>query len=71
MFTEIVTTITTKIDLASMEPVHEVDIAASDELPTELIYAAVAGGCKATLNSLADGSPMVKHILEEDDEDEE
>jgi len=53
MYTEIVTTITTKIDLDEMAPEHHVDISASDELPTQLIYAAVEGACRATINSIA------------------
>lgn len=37
----------------TFEPSHRTEIAAEDDgLPTEVIYAAVAGACKATLNSI-------------------
>lgn len=54
MFTKITTTITTTIDLDSFKPDHSVVIEPEDGdlLPNEVIYAAVRGALKATLNSI-------------------
>lgn len=52
MHTTITTTITTRIDLDTFTPDHSVSIEAEDELPEQVIYAAVQGACKATLNSI-------------------
>ena len=63
MHSRIVTTITTDIDLDTFTPDHKVSIEAGDELPAQVIYAAVAGACKATLNSLPEGT-----VTDDDDE---
>lgn len=56
MHTTITTTITTRINLDTLEPDHSVSIEAEDALPEQVIYAAVIGACKATLNSLPGGT---------------
>lgn len=53
MHTTITTVITTRINLDTFKPEHSVSIEPEDDgLPVEVIYAAVKGACKATLNSL-------------------
>lgn len=54
MKVQIVTTITTLIDLDTMTPDHAVAIDAEDAegFPPSAIYAAVAGGCKAALKAV-------------------
>lgn len=52
MITRVVTTITTDIDMETFTPNHTVDIEAMDELPEQVIYAAVAGACRAVLKSV-------------------
>lgn len=65
MFVTVTTTITTQIDLDTFEPTHSVEIEASDDLPTQVIYAAVQGACNATLNSVAGRG--VHDVSEEED----
>lgn len=60
MQVEIVTTITTKIDLDTFTPDHSVDVDArglASGLPTDAIYAAVVGGCKATIKTIEEQAP--------------
>lgn len=55
MYAKITTTITTEIDLDTFKPNHSVSIESETAgLPKELIYAAVAGACKATLKTVGD-----------------
>lgn len=48
---QIVTTITTLIDLDTFEPQHAVEVNAEDAagLPMSAIYAAVSGGCRSAM----------------------
>lgn len=62
MFLEIVTTITSRMDLSGeMSVSHKVDIDAEDAegLPTDAIYALVVGGCNATINSIKKERPRL------------
>ena len=52
MRSQITTTITTTIDLETFSPEHKVEIDAEDDLPREVIMAAVQGACRATLNTI-------------------
>lgn len=49
MKAQIVTTITTYVDIETLKPSHEVDIACADPLPRQVVMAAVEGGLRATL----------------------
>ncbi|GAB2734575.1 hypothetical protein [Nocardioides pakistanensis] len=68
MHTTVTTTITTRIDLDTFEPEHSVQIEAEDALPQQVIYAAVEGACKATLNSIAPRSAALGNPPISDDE---
>ena len=52
MFTEIVTTITTKVDITTFEASHEVDIAHDGPLPQQAVVAAALGGVRSAEKSL-------------------
>lgn len=66
MYVTVTTTITTEIDIDTLTPKHSVEIDASDELPTQVIYAAVQGACKATLNTIRDQG----HALPDEEDDD-
>lgn len=55
----ITTTITTTVDVETFKPDHKVAIDSSDDLPTEVIMSAVAGACKATLNTISKENPRI------------
>lgn len=57
MKAKITTTITTWIDMDSFVPSHDVDINTEDELPKELVVAAVYGGIKAAKRTLENQHP--------------
>lgn len=52
MKSQIVTTITTLIDLETFDTKHSVSIEAEDPLPMDVVKAAVEGACKSTISSL-------------------
>jgi hypothetical protein len=52
VISRIKTIITTDIDIETFDPSHSTSIEAEDELPEEVVAAAVYGGCKATMRSL-------------------
>lgn len=52
MHTTVTTTITTRIDLDTMTPKHEVEIECEDALPESVVIAAAIGACKSTAKSL-------------------
>lgn len=66
MKAQIVTTITTLVDISTFDTEHTVDITCEDELPRQMILAAVEGGVKSTLRTLQKGKVAV---VEEDYED--
>lgn len=59
MQAKITTTITTYIDLDTMQPDHTVDIETEEGFPQALTYAAVAGGAKALLNAVKAAEPRL------------
>lgn len=72
MHTEIITTITTRIDLDSMTPTTSVKVDCEDDLPRPLIYAAVEGACRAAADQAArEGGRMPRVNLSDDEEGEE
>jgi hypothetical protein len=48
----IVLTVTTHVDIDTMEVEHEVDLATEDPLPREVVIAAAVGGCRSALKAL-------------------
>lgn len=57
MHTSITTTLTNRLDLDTFTPNVHVDINVEDDLPMDLVYAAVVGSLKATLGTLHDTHP--------------
>lgn len=60
MHTKVVTTITSEVNLDTMEPTHSVSVSVEDDLPAELAYAAALGGCKATINTIEKQYPRLR-----------
>jgi hypothetical protein len=52
MFVEVITTITTKIDMETFEPEHSVEVACEDGVPESFALAAALGGAKSTVLTL-------------------
>lgn len=52
MYTEIKTTITTRIDITTFKPDHDMDIEHEGVLPNDAVYAAVQGALKSALHTL-------------------
>ena len=50
MHTEIITVITTRIDLDTFTPTTSVAVECEDPLPHDVIYTAVAASCRAAAN---------------------
>jgi hypothetical protein len=48
----IVTTITTYLDIETLETTHEVDVQTNDPLPHNVVVAAATGGCRSALAAL-------------------
>lgn len=71
MHTTIVTTITTRVDVDSFQPSHDVEVAAEDVLPNDVIGAAVVGGCKAVIASLHKQYPRLARLDEDTDTDDQ
>lgn len=58
MFVEVVTTITTKVNIDTMRVEgHSVDVNADEGMPSTLAYAAAGGGCRAALLGCAEQLP--------------
>lgn len=70
MFTVVTTTIKTTINIDTFEPEHEVSIETDGVLPTQVIYAAVEGACKATLKTVTErqGRPATPTPITADEE---
>jgi hypothetical protein len=71
MFSEITTTITTKIDLDTFEPSHTVEIAHGDELPEQIVLAAAAGGCKSSARTIEAKLNAAWDFADDDESDDE
>ena len=71
MHSEIITTITTRIDLDTMTPTTSVHVECEDELPHSLIYAAVEGACKGVAKQMSERAGTDKLRAESADEDGE
>jgi hypothetical protein len=59
MRSRIVSTITSDVDLETFTPKHSVDIEAEDELPEEVVAAAVYGACQSTMKGLVERYPRL------------
>lgn len=58
MFVEVVTTITTKVNIDTMRVEgHDVDVSVEEGVPPQLAYAAAGGGCRAALLACAESLP--------------
>ena len=68
MYAKVTTTITSEIDLDTFEINHSVQIGCDDELPKQVILAAVVGACNSTVNTI--GDPLEGGLLVEEVEDE-
>lgn len=71
MHSEIVTTITTRIDLDTLKPTTSVHVDCEDELPQSVIFAAVAGACRgvaAEAEKRLGHQPVVPAAEGEDDD---
>lgn len=55
MYAKVVTTITTEVDLDTMEPSHDVHIECNDPIPHELVKAIAIGAAKSLLATLDRG----------------
>lgn len=75
MHSEIVTTITTRIDLDTFTPMTSMQVDCEDDLPRSVIYAAVSGACRAAAgkaDEMLNHQPVAPESLgDEDGEDEQ
>lgn len=58
MFIEVITTVTSKVDLETMTPQHDVVVSSDDPIPSSVAMAMALNGCRAAVNSLEEQSGL-------------
>lgn len=74
MHSEIITTITTRIDLDTLTPTTSVQVDCEDDLPRSVIYAAVSGACHAAAgkaDEMLNHQPVAPVRLDDEDSEDE
>lgn len=68
----VTTTITSRVDMATMTPSHEVHVESVEEgITEEFAYAVSYGGCRAAMASMAKQVEALGHLHEQSDDEPE